>query len=399
METYGQLLRRLRTAAGLSMRKLEAHPAVHVSYSHIAHMEAGREIGAREVARELDDVLNADGALLAAYDRARGGHRRRRSTLTAPRTRVVQALETAADDGLDVVADTLEELIPHFAQVVSRSSAYDDLLSVRQYTGGLVPRATEPLRRDLTVSTGWLSGLLAVATGHAGDSASALVWLRDAERRAKQAEYPPLAAFATLTRSTLAYYGGDPARAAELAAKGRRLAPTGGVAHARLAAQEMRSRAAVGDAAGTATARRAARHAMSRLDSHTDGVLSIPVAEDPPYTAVSALLVGDHDQAATVTTRLLADAYPDHAPARQTSAYARTLMVLALADAGRGRIADAATIGAAALDAAPTVWPTLVLARRLSTALGRYAAVAEVADYHERLAAAGLPGGPLPITA
>lgn len=74
--------------------------------------------------------------------------------------------------------------------------------------------------------------------------------------------------------------------------------------------------------------------------------------------------------------------------------YARTLLVLALAQAGLGKLDEAAATGAAALSVSRTVWPTVVLAGKLDRALAGAgssdtAEVSEFAGLYRDLAAAG----------
>src|SRR5262249_3921582 len=92
---------------------------------------------------------------------------------------------------------------------------------------------------------------------------------------------------------------------------------------------------------------------------------------EPPYTATSLLLVGRFDQAAVLAQQLLDSVYRTRPgdPRPQPSNYARTLLILAMAQAGNGDIDPAAVTGATALDAAPPVWPTLMLADRLGHVL------------------------------
>jgi hypothetical protein len=264
---------------------------------------------------------------------------------------------------------------------------YDDLLNVRSYAGALVRRATSGMRSDLLVAAGWLSNLLAVASGYMGDHGSALVWCVDAERRSSESGHPALAGWAVLARSMMAYYQGRAVRSIELAGRGQAVAPSGTVVHAKLAAQEMRARAMLGDAEGMAQAKLRATRAIAELPSEapTTGVFSIALSEEPPYTATSLLLVNRFREAASVTRSVIENAYPTGAQNRnrQSSSYARTLLILALAEAGLGGVDEAAATGRVALDSTGLVWPTLVLAGKLDQVLMRNNGDATAAaEYH-----------------
>ena len=295
---------------------------------------------------------------------------------------------------LDIATDGLAELVPYYATVLSVSpsaAVYDDLLSVRSFAGSLLGKGHAPpgQRPDLTVTAGWLSSLLSVSAADLGDHAAALVWCADTERRARDAGYPELVGWAALTRALIAYYQGQPRHSAAVARRGQEAAPHGTVAHARLAAQEMRSMAMLGDAAGMADARRRAAAAVGKLApaAATTGVYSIPHADDPPYTATSLLLVKRYQDAAETTRRLIETGYSpqSRAAGNQPTNYARTLLILALAEAGLGRVGEASAAGTAALECGRLVWPTMVLAARLDRFLAAgYPQAADAIGYHAR---------------
>jgi hypothetical protein len=256
-------------------------------------------------------------------------------------------------------------------------------------------------RLDLIVTAGWLSSLLAISAADLGDHAAAVVWCADTERRGRDAGYPELLGWAALTRSLLAWYQGDPLGSAAAAGRGQADGLPGSVAHAKLAAQEMRCRAMLGDAAGMADARRRAAAAMAQLGPPTPAasVYAVARAEDPPYTATSLLLAGRYAEAAQMTRRIIDTAYypQSRAPGEQPTNYARTLLILALAAAGLGELDKAVAAGTAALECGRVVWPTIVLAGKLDQALaGQFPAAAYVADFHARYLEAGtrlaLPG-------
>lgn len=318
--------------------------------------------------------------------------------------KVLEALRAATSDSddVDVPQASLSELISHYSQVVAEapsSSVYNDLLSIRSYAKVLLARdgrrgrLAQARRPDLTVTAGQLSSLLAVSATDLGDHASALVWCADAERRGRSAGYPELLGWAALTRALIAYYNGQARQSASLAYQGQSTAPMGTAAHAKLAAQEMRARALLGDAQGMADARRRASAAMDRLapGTATSGAFSFPMADDPPYTATSLLLVGRYGEAAEATRRVIETLYRPQSRSRedQPTSYARSLLILGLAEAGLGRIDAAAAAGNDALQCGKPVWPTMVLAGKLDRILTRHSSgSAFVADYHHQFAAA-----------
>lgn len=72
---FGQALRRLRQARGLSLRGLARR--THFDFGYLGQVERGERSGSAALARICDEVLNADGALRAAFEGLR-------ATLPAP---------------------------------------------------------------------------------------------------------------------------------------------------------------------------------------------------------------------------------------------------------------------------------------------------------------------------
>ncbi len=219
------------------------------------------------------------------------------------------------------------------------------------------------------------------------------MWCADTERHGRDAGYPELLGWAALTRSLIAWYQQDPVRSAAAARRGQ-AAALGGTVAVKLAAQEMRCLAMLGDMAGMAAAHHRAAAAMSQLgpSAHVPGIYSVPRAENPPYTATSLLLAGRHGEAAAMTRRIITTAYSQHTPGPggQPTHYARTLLILALAAAGLGEIDEAAAAGTAALAAGHLVWPTMVLAGKLDRSLtAKSPGSAYAADFRARYIDAG----------
>lgn len=311
--------------------------------------------------------------------------------------RVIHALDaliSSSDDKVSVAVDSLGELASRYSTIICATpptSVYEELLNVRFFAGSLLDHVarTERRRLDLILMTGWLSCLLGIVTCDMGDHAAALLWCSDAERRSREAGHPEIASWATLTRSTIAFYQGQAGHAVALAEQGQQIAPVGSVAYAKLAAQEMRAWAMLRRPDEMKRARGRAGRAIARLPSDvaTTGAFSIPLAEDPPYTATSLLLVDQYREAVSATDRMLKIVYSPEAWGRDEmpSSYARSLLILALGHAGLGQVDSAVASGCTALDSAPSVWPTMVLAGKLDRTLTRrFGDVAEVADYHAR---------------
>ncbi|WP_168211495.1 helix-turn-helix transcriptional regulator [Actinosynnema sp. ALI-1.44] len=415
-------IRRQRKAAGLSQPQLADKVGYTRQYVSLAE-RVGRNIPSRELVAAIDKAVVANGKLIELRQRAKAEQAAlrqssrphpvdRRSLLAAggatafdtvlsSRTRVLEALEivTSGDaDTLKVAVGCLDELIAHHAEKLPVSpmvDMYGDLLNLRSYAGDLMRRSGTSARRrtDLTTAAGRLSNLLAVVTSYLGDDESTLIWCLDAERRGHESGCHEVNGWAALTRATSAYYQGDAKRSIEYAVQGQRTAPAGTAAHAKLAAHEMRAHATLGDVRGMTQARHRAAQVMTELPASvaTTGAFSIARSEDPPYTATSLLHLNQFGEAASATRAVIETAYPTtrHVHHEKSSSYGRTLLILALAEAGLGRVDEAVVAGRTALEGSGSTWPTLVLAGKLDRVLwSRHKNSAEVSDYHDRYLAA-----------
>ena len=378
---------------GMSLRRLAKAAGYDASY--LSKVLNGKKPYSAYMARCIDDALGAEGKIRAAAQEAPPWTAGKVRAAGRKPSKAVEALQVSmADDpaGPDIGGDGLAELVLHYAYALAvRPSAavYDELLSSRRFAGALLGSVVPRKRADLTVTVGWLSSLLAISAADLGDHAAAIVWCTDTERHGRGAGYPELLGWAALTRSLIAWYQGDRLRFAAVARRGQADGLPGSVAHAKLAAHEMRCLAMLGHADGMTDARRRADAAMAQLGPSVPvtGVYSVPRADDPPYIATSLLLAGKYAEAADVTRRVIDTAYhpQSRAPGDQPTHYARTLLILALAAAGLGELDQAAATGAAALECGRVVWPTLVLAGKLDQSLAwRFPRATHATDFHER---------------
>ncbi|WP_234365478.1 transcriptional regulator [Streptomyces sp. RTd22] len=306
--------------------------------------------------------------------------------------RVIQVLDVMGNDGPGNVADSLGELVEHYAHSISAmppSEVYDEILMVRSYAKKFLDSVgAAPQRKDISLAAGWLSCLLGIAACDMGAHASAHLWCADAERRSREAGKPEPAGWSMWTKSMIAFYQGRPHQSMALASQGRAATPMGTVVHAKLAAQEMRTAAMVGDAEGMEQSRCYVAKVMKNLPSgaKTAGVFSMALAEDPPYTATSLMLLGRFREAVSSTNRVIET---HHHPARprgeHSPGHARALLILALAQAGTGNLDEALSAAHAALVGDRPAWPTVVLAGKFNQALKRdFADARQVAEFDSR---------------
>lgn len=312
----------------------------------------------------------------------------------ARQSRVVHALDvTGQTEVSDPEAEDLHALVAHYKWTLRSTppaELHDELIGVRSHTATLLDGAHAANNRaDLLVAAGWLSNLLALVTHDLNDRAAALVWCADADRCSREARYPELAGWAAQTRVRMSFYGGQAGEAVAHAQRGQRLAPVGTVVYAELLAQEMRAWALLGNSDKVSSMRRRAEKAIAKLSTKapTQGAFSISLADEPPYTATSLLLLGRNKEAAEATRRVIATFYdPSATEGRREhpSGFARTHLILALALAGLGKLGEAHAAGCTALDAPRLVWPVGMLAGKLDKVLMRdFAGTTEARNYHE----------------
>ncbi|MFE1296710.1 helix-turn-helix domain-containing protein [Streptomyces sp. NPDC058733] len=256
---FGAELRRLRTAAGLTLERFAS--SVHYSKGQLSKIENGHKRPSPEFARMCDAVLGADGALAALVPRiphARGSKlppdqagaaMRRRpdppvpfdpaagdSTPTRRQVMAVGAVSVLAvtpahggapvlptphrpDPGPDILAAS-RDLFAQFRRMGQLSPASTLLPVLAEQT-----RALRDLAGNCTGGT--RSGLLQLSARHAefagwmaqesGDDEAALAWTDQAVCIAEEAGDRDLAAYALTRHALIRYYQGDAAGTISLA--------------------------------------------------------------------------------------------------------------------------------------------------------------------------------------
>src|SRR6266511_476904 len=91
MDHFGEELRRLRQAAGLSLRSLAERVAF--DYSYLAQVERGSRPGSSKLAQQCDEALGTGGRLTKLFARSRSRQE------TPPRRAVLQAMGALAGGG------------------------------------------------------------------------------------------------------------------------------------------------------------------------------------------------------------------------------------------------------------------------------------------------------------
>ncbi len=330
---FGTLLTSLMTERGLGVRALARR--VPCDPALVSRIASGRQQPSAQIARKLDEILQAGGELsgLADYAAPPGTSGDELGAIEAARRAGATEVGAAAVERLEQVVDTLAMAYPSAppAELLSRTRTYLDYV-----TGLLGRRLTLSEHRRLLVTTGWLSLLAATSLIDLRRYQAAGAYLTTAMQMAGEAGHPELMAWCLETRAWQALSDGDCTRAATLARSAQGLAPRDSGALIQATAQEGRAWARLG-------ASRETHDALARVEAL---VSPLPVPEHPEhhyrydpgkaeaYTATTLSWIGDPaavDIARSVLARMESPADPR--PRRAVAA--RIDLALALAGAGK----------------------------------------------------------------
>ncbi|MFF8422961.1 helix-turn-helix domain-containing protein [Streptomyces sp. NPDC015680] len=300
MTTFPELLRELRLLARVSMPEFALR--VHYDRTSLHHFESGRRTAPFDLAEKADEVLGADGSLVAAWLRE---DEARREAAAAHRTR---AAALAMSNDLSALADldiaALQEGVEATAvdylgsppapmmdrAHVLRADAFERIRSGHH-------RSTD--RSDLYVAAGRLSGVLAYALLDMGDPDEALAHAGAAGRCAEYAGDAELAAWVAGTKSLISRFQGDYGQALEYVRDGYQWVGSGqGTGEARLRCGEAQCLANLGDSRAANDALDGADEARARMrrGDSLGGLFGFSQAKQSYYAGSSLIwLQGGHD--------------------------------------------------------------------------------------------------------
>nr|WP_245648236.1 helix-turn-helix transcriptional regulator [Micromonospora rosaria] len=378
---FGEHLRSLRTARGLSLRALGQ--LAHRGKSHLHDLETGNKPPTPDTARHLDRVLGADGALARLVDQpvdhdAEADELMARVRASDVSTETLARIEAGVDDLASAYATSQSANLLH---LVRRHLAY-----VRRLLDG---RCTLADRRRLIVAGGWLSLLRATVHIDLLHRSAAGAHLSTAAALADYAGHSEIRAWCLETQAWDLLTRGDYRAAVNLSQQAQRVASRGSSAQIQAIAQEARVWARVGDVRET-------RHALDRLERLTANLPMPDRAEhhyryDPTkalaYTATTLAWAGDPaaEQVARAVLREL-DPRGDGGDRPRRSAAARLDLALALVAAGRPD--EAATVAVEAITSGRVVssnwWRAGEALRRVEqTGTAEASALREAYEVHQ----------------
>ncbi|MFJ9195703.1 helix-turn-helix domain-containing protein [Streptomyces globisporus] len=300
MTTFPELLRALRLEAGISMPDFAAR--IHYDRTSLHHFESGRRIAPFEMAEKADEVLGADGRLVAVWQQedlarreAAAAHRTRAAALAMSNDLSALAeLDIAAlQEGIEVTA--VDYLGSPPGPMMDRAHVLRAEAFERIRSGHHRPAD----RSDLYVAAGRLSGVLAYALLDLGDAAEALIHADAAARCAEYAGDAELAAWVAGTKSLIARFQGDYGKALKFVRDGYQWVGAGhGTGEARLRCGEAQCLANLGNSKAANVAldgAEVARERIRRRDS-LGGLFGFSQAKQSYYAGSSLIwLQGGHD--------------------------------------------------------------------------------------------------------
>jgi transcriptional regulator with XRE-family HTH domain len=262
-----------------------------------------------------------------------------------------------------------------FGQVRQCRQLVEGMLDQRQPTGS---------RQHLHLVAGWLSALLGNLSFHLSDYSAARMHLGTAGRLGQEAGHNGMVAWVRGAQSMVELYDNRPEEALRLAREGQALAPNP-LVRAQLASWgEARALARMGERRGVLEAiARGSRAIESSDDDHSrGGVFSFSVGEFEQYCGTACLWLDLPEEAKR---------HAGHAFQLRETVAAKALarLDIATAESQLGRPAEASEIGAEVLQmpAEYLIDPIVRRATELVASLRQHGSLAEVRDFHERLAA------------
>lgn len=263
MATFGQSVKQRRLQLGLGLRELARD--VPVSPGFLSRVEAGQQHPSPAVAKAIDRVLHADGAILACLpdpDPMVGADQQ-----TARLSQILG--DTSPADLVTDLGNRVEEMSLDYL-ALRGPALVTDVKALRAQAAQAMRRTRRPDQlRDLVALIGYLSGVLAYAALDSGSPESAKAHVKLAWQAGENAGSDQLRAWVRGTQSLIARFGGDYDAALEYAEDGLRYRAEG-TATARLLSGVGQCHANMGDARAARRALTAAATARDEMRGHDE---------------------------------------------------------------------------------------------------------------------------------
>ncbi|MFI1682264.1 multiprotein-bridging factor 1 family protein [Streptomyces sp. NPDC020607] len=256
MSEFAARVRAALAENDLSIRA--AARALNYDPAYLSRVLSGRQTPSAKLARGLDRLVGADGALIALASNNAG--------LAINSERPPWGARSDTDDDLDALElarrveasdignetlNCLEEAFDGLAVTYQTARPADLLRDVRRHSGYVTKlldeRKTLSEHRRLLVLGGWLSLLAATLHVDLKEGAAATSRLRTAALLAQHAEHPEIHAWTFETEAWRALTAGNYPRAVELSRVAQSIGPRGSSVAVQATAQEGRARARLGE--------------------------------------------------------------------------------------------------------------------------------------------------------
>jgi transcriptional regulator with XRE-family HTH domain len=358
-ETFGQVLRRLRAAAGLSQPQLAAK--VHYSQSLISKVENGAERPSSDFARACDDALGSTGQLVAlvAAPRVAGDEEELEAwELADALTRSSISVQTL---------DHMERAVYGHALRYPSTGPAALIVPVRQQLRRLRHALQQPqtmqVRRRAVQLVGVLSGIAGNLSLDIGRDDQAVTFFELGRLAGYESADDDLTAWVLATHSIASFFAGNAPEAAALLDEASDLARTASGPRRRAWIEALRARAhgAIGNRSGALAALDTARAAIESVTEPPHGTDFFDGPRLDGLAGGTYLLLRDAEPAAELLTQALTRRAP-------SDAKGRALITLDLATSRLvvGELDEACRLVEDALGAGPGVVVRPVVSRALA---------------------------------
>lgn len=232
-ESFGELLRKCRAAAGMSMGELARR--VNYSKSYLSKIENDVKPPNTTVARLCDAAVSADGALIDAVRAIRS----RAGTPSGPGGLDRRQMLAGAGAVLGIALAGGPRPVPHEGVVTGLRSSFEQLRRLGTQTSpsvvleslvaqvrtvrALGAENPEPVRTRLLLLAARIAEYIGWLSQEAGDERSALWWTRHAAELARIGDDHEIVSYALVREAGLALYRQDPIATIDLARQAQRI--------------------------------------------------------------------------------------------------------------------------------------------------------------------------------
>lgn len=347
-EAFGDELRRLREARGLSIRQLAK--LIPCDPGTLSRIESGKRRAGSALAVAADKVLNTHTLTLLVPSDDHG-----KSNGSA---QVTDAARSSMDFSRWAAADHVDPMtLEHLAYEITRIAIdyvhapllplFHDLVELRDCGIELLQSRPHPNQaRELFFLVGTVCTLLAHASQNLGDAVAGMAQARTAAICADQADHNGLRAWVAGTQALIAEWTRRPVDAVEFAERGQVHAATI-ESSIRLGAIEARALARLGDKSRALVVLDRTRRQVDAQQSDDEfqrfgGVLTFPATKALYYAGSTLGLVGEHERAERAALEAIAAYESGPAEARSYGDEALARVDVAAARVARGDLEGAA---------------------------------------------------------